>query len=118
MNLTLQKKNGVLGAYIHCGKQGENGRILPDLFNADMSGPPTGAVNGQLSKGTITSADLRGPLADKHISDLVDLLKTGGAYINVHTSKNQEDEIPRNEHSGGQQHYYINFGTKKFIIKG
>jgi hypothetical protein len=33
---------------------------------------PTGAVNGQLSKGTITSADLQEPLAGKHKSDLVD----------------------------------------------
>ena len=65
-----------------------------------MSGPPTGAVNGQLSKGTITSADLQGPLTGKHISDLVKLLKTGGAYINVHTSKNQDGEIRGQVSSG------------------
>ena len=53
---------------------------------------PTGAVNGQLSKGTITSADLQEPLAGKHKYDLVNLLKSG-VYINVHTSKNQDGEI-------------------------
>jgi CHRD domain len=52
-----------------------------------------GAVNGQLSKGTITSADLQEPLAGKHKYDLVNLLKNGGVYINVHTSKNQDGEI-------------------------
>jgi len=41
----------------------------------------------------LTSADLQGPLAGKQISDSVNLLKTGGAYINVHTSKNQDGEI-------------------------
>jgi hypothetical protein len=93
--LDLTKMNGVMGAHIHSGKQGENGPVLAGLFNAAMGGPPTGAVNGQLYpiKGTITSAHLQGPLAGKHISDLVKLLKTGGAYINVHTSQNQNGEI-------------------------
>ena len=98
--LDLTKMNGVMGAHIHSGKQGENGPVLAGLFNAAMSGPPTGAVNGQLSKGTITSADLQGPLAGKHISDLLNLLKTGGAYINVHTSKNQDGEIRGQVSSG------------------
>ena len=98
--LDLTKMNGVMGAHIHSGKQGENGPVLAGLFNAAMSGPPTGAVNGQLSRGTITSADLQGPLAGKHISDLVKLLKTGGAYINVHTSKNQDGEIRGQVSSG------------------
>jgi hypothetical protein len=48
---------------------------------------------------TITSADLQVPLAGKHISDLVKLRKNGGAYINVHTSQNQNGEI-REESSG------------------
>ena len=98
--LKLTKMNSVMGAHIHRGKQGENGPVVAGLFNAAMSGPPTGAVNGQLSKGTITSADLKGPLAGQQISDLVNLLKTDGAYINVHTSQNQNGEIRGQVSSG------------------
>ena len=65
-----------------------------------MSGPPTGAINGQLSKGTITGANLQGPMAGKQISDLVNLLKSGGVYVNVHTSQNQNGEIRGQVSSG------------------
>ena len=35
--------------------------------------------------GTITSADLKGPLAGKDVSDLIRLIEDGNAYVNVHT---------------------------------
>jgi len=46
-----------------------------------------------MGKGKITSSDLQGPLADKQISDLVNMIKSGGAYVNVHTQQNQNGEI-------------------------
>jgi hypothetical protein len=85
--------NSVMGAHIHSGKQGQNGPVVAGLFNPDMSGPPTGTVNGLLKKGTLTSTNLSGQLAGKQISDLVNLIKSGGAYVNVHTTKNQNGEI-------------------------
>jgi CHRD domain len=91
--LNVTKMNGIMGAHIHSGKQGQNGQPVAGIFNPTMSGPPTGAVNGQLSKGTIMSKDLQGSLAGKQISDLVNLLKTGGAYVNIHTTQNQNGEI-------------------------
>jgi CHRD domain len=98
--LNVTKMNSVMGAHIHSGKQGENGPVVAGLFNPAMNGPPTGAVNGQLSKGTITAADLQGPLAGKQISDLINMLKTGGAYVNVHTSQNQNGELRGQVSSG------------------
>jgi len=91
--LNVTKMNSVMGAHIHSGKQGENGPVVAGLFNPAMNGPPTGAISGQLSKGTITSPDLQGPMAGKQISDFANLLKSGGAYVNVHTSQNQNGEI-------------------------
>ncbi|PWU79573.1 MAG: hypothetical protein DLM72_16960 [Candidatus Nitrosopolaris wilkensis] len=91
--LNVTKMSSVMGAHIHNGKQGQNGPVVAGLFNPTMSGPATGAVNGQLSKGTITSTDLTGPLGGKQVSDLVNLLKSGGAYVNVHTTQNQNGEI-------------------------
>jgi hypothetical protein len=91
--LNLENINGVTGAHIHSGKQLENGPIVAGLFNSNMSGPPNGAINGLLTKGTLTSSDLTGPLAGQQISALVDMIRTGGAYVNVHTTQNQNGEV-------------------------
>ncbi|MFZ0514360.1 MAG: CHRD domain-containing protein [Candidatus Nitrosopolaris sp.] len=92
--LNLKNMKGVTGAHIHSGKQGENGPVVAGLFNPSMSGPPTGAINGQLTKGTLTSSDLTGPLAGKlSISALVNMIRSGGAYVNVHTTQNQNGEV-------------------------
>jgi len=85
--------SGVTGTHIHSGKQGENGPVEAGLFNPSMSGPPTGAINGQLKTGTITSSNLTGPLAGQQISALVNMIRSGGAYVNVHTIQNQNGEV-------------------------
>jgi hypothetical protein len=77
-DLTTTNLNGFMMAHIHKGKSGENG-------------PPVAAL--QMGKEKITSFDLQGPLAGKQISDLVDLMKNGQAYANVHTQENQNGEI-------------------------
>ncbi|HET7283316.1 MAG TPA: CHRD domain-containing protein [Nitrososphaeraceae archaeon] len=82
--------NGVTMAHIHSGSIGKNGPIVVTLFK---SAAPTGTMNGPLSQGTITSANLEGPLKGKTISDLVKLLNDGKAYANVHTQQNPKGEI-------------------------
>jgi hypothetical protein len=77
-DLTTTNLNGFMMAHIHKGKAGENGSPVAPL---------------QMGKGKITSSDLKGPLAGKQISDLVDLMKNSGAYVNVHTQQNQNGEI-------------------------
>ena len=42
--------------------------------------------------GTITSADLKGPLEDKQVSDLVNLIREGRAYSSVNTAQNPSGE--------------------------
>jgi hypothetical protein len=90
--LNLENMTGVTGAHVHSGKQGENGPVVADLFNPSMGGPPTGAINGQLRKGSLTSSDLTGPLAGQQISALVNMIRSGGAYVNV-TTQNQNGEV-------------------------
>jgi CHRD domain-containing protein len=43
--------------------------------------------------GTITSADLKGPLAGKQITDLIRLIEDGKAYVNIHTDQNSNGKI-------------------------
>jgi hypothetical protein len=78
-DLTATNLNGFMMAHIHQGKSGENGQPITTPL--------------QMGKGKITSSDLQGSLAGKQISDLVDLMKNGGAYVNVHTNQNQNGEI-------------------------
>jgi hypothetical protein len=95
INYELHLKNirGVKGAHIHIGNRGENGPVVAGLFNPSMNGPPTGAINGLLSSGTLTSLQLTGPLAGKTIGNLLVIIRGGGAYVNVHTTQNQNGEV-------------------------
>ena len=78
-DLSATNLNGFMMAHVHQGKAGENG-------------PPV-TTPLSLGKGKITSSDLQGPLAGKQISDLVNIMKSGGVYVNVHTQQNQNGEI-------------------------
>jgi CHRD domain len=71
--------------HIHSGKKGVSGPIVVALFKSKTASTP---MNGILSQGSITSANLEGPLRGKQISDLVSLISSGGAYANVHTKQN------------------------------
>jgi hypothetical protein len=78
-DLSTTNLQGFMMAHIHQGKSGENGQPITTPL--------------QMGKGKITSSDLRGPLSGKQISDLVNIMKNGGAYVNVHTNQNQNGEI-------------------------
>ena len=54
---------------------------------------PTGSVNGQLSKGVITTSDLSGPLSGKNVIDLTNLMKNNSVYVVVRTQAHENGEI-------------------------
>lgn len=92
MSYTLIVANieNVAAAHIHSGAVGVNGPVVVQLFG----GPTTsGRTNGILAEGTITAADLTGPLSGMTMGDLLELINTGGAYVNVHTVANPSGEI-------------------------
>lgn len=80
----------ITSAELSIGKQGENGQIAVVLFKAAS---PTTNINGTLTQGNISSANLQGPLKDKLVTDLTNILQQGGAYVNVHTVQNPRGEI-------------------------
>jgi hypothetical protein len=88
--ITLADIENVTAAHIHIGKMGKNGGPVAGLF----AGPKKeGKFSGTLSEGTITSKELLGPLAGKSVKDLIGLIKSGDAYVNVHTDKYPDGEI-------------------------
>ena len=88
--LNVSKIDNVFMAHIHMAPTGVNGPIVVWLFPGTTPGVqgPLGAgrFNGQIAEGTITSADLVGPLAGHPLSDLIAAIQAGNAYVNVHTN--------------------------------
>jgi hypothetical protein len=80
--LTVSHLTGAFAAHIHLNGAGVNGPVVVPLFN---SATPTGEVNGLLSQGTITAASLVGPLFGHPFAELLTDIRSGDAYVNVHT---------------------------------
>ena len=92
--LVVANIDDVLMAHIHLGDPGVDGAVVAWLY---PSGPPPqlidGTTRGVLATGTITSADLVGPLAGQDLGDLLAAIDAGSTYVNVHTSANPGGEI-------------------------
>lgn len=76
--------NNAFMAHIHLGAVGSNGPIVAFLYGPVT--PGGGRTDGMLAEGTITAANLIGPLAGHPLSDLIAAMENGGAYVNVHTN--------------------------------
>lgn len=93
--LNVANIENVLQAHIHLGEAGTNGPVVAFLY---PDGPPPvlipGRFSGTLAEGTITADDLVGPLAGSDdIDALLEHIRNGNAYVNVHTQQNQGGEI-------------------------
>ncbi|MCA1668641.1 MAG: CHRD domain-containing protein [Thermomicrobia bacterium] len=77
-----------VAAHIHVGGMGVSGPVVVALY----SGKNVGPFGGVLSSGTITAQNLDGPLKGKTMDDLFAAMKSGGAYVNVHTEKHPGGE--------------------------
>jgi hypothetical protein len=87
--LNVANIENVVMAHIHQGGPGATGDPVVWLYPSTTPGvlAPAGGgrVSGPIVSGTITAANLVGPLAGADLDDLVELLRAGGAYVNVHT---------------------------------
>ncbi len=86
-------------AHIHKGPAEVIGPVVVWLFpsTAPMPGPINiGFVEGLLAKGTFTAKDFVGPLKDSTLDALLDAIRAGDAYVNVHTSNGSKVFAPGN----------------------
>jgi hypothetical protein len=81
-------------AHIHLDTGVALGPIVVWLY--PRTPPPReipGRFDGVLAKGRITDADLVGPLQGMTVANLVGKMRTGEAYVVVHTTQNPPGEI-------------------------
>jgi hypothetical protein len=84
----------IMGAHIHSGNLGENGPVVATLFNPSMTATQNSGIMNETSfKGIITASFLEGPLTGSQMSDLIKLVSSKAAYVNIHTQQNQDGEI-------------------------
>lgn len=92
--LIVANIQNVTMAHIHLAPAGANGPVVVWLY---PDGPPAqllpGRSSGVLATGTIQAADLVGLLAGASLDELIDELRAGNAYVNVHTTAYPAGEV-------------------------
>ena len=83
--VTVSNLNDVTAAHIHIGKAEETGPPAANLLER----APEGAVNGTLCSGMIKASDLK----SETIASLLAKIRSGDAYVNVHTKAHPDGEI-------------------------
>ena len=84
--LTVSGILNAASADLHIGPATANGPLIVKLFPTGGAAPKKGEFSGVLAQGTIEASDLSGPLTGSPLSELIDLMREGSAYTNVHTS--------------------------------
>ena len=87
--LIVANIDNVFMAHIHLAAPGVNGPIVVWLYPSTTPVPAPvaqGRIDGVIAEGTITAANLVGPLAGAPLSALLDDLRSGNAYVNAHTN--------------------------------
>ena len=82
--LIVANIDNVIASHIHLGPAGANGPVVAFLYGP--AAPAGGRIQGVIGEGLIDSSDLTGPLLGLELSVLIEALRTGGAYVNVHTN--------------------------------
>lgn len=77
------------GAHIHCAPAGENGPVV--VF---LAGVIPGGIDGTAEiKATLTAANIVDPACGSTIAELVESMREGRTYVNVHSAANPTGEI-------------------------
>lgn len=88
--LTVKDIRNPAGADIHLGPDSANGPLVVKLFPASGASGKKGDFSGVLAEGSFTAADLIGPLKGAPLSDLIDEIRAGNTYTNIHTNDGAE----------------------------
>ena len=88
--IRVKNMEGPTAAHIHLGAKGKNG---PPIALIKITTSKIGKFSGTLAKGRITAQDLMTSYKGKALKDLIDAMKSGNTYVNVHTARYPDGEI-------------------------
>jgi hypothetical protein len=88
--VTVNNISNATLAHIHLAQKGQNGPVVVNFFLGPVK---AGSFSGTLAQGDVTSANFVGPLAGHQMSELINDLKSGMCYANVHTTAHPPGEI-------------------------
>lgn len=95
--LNVANVDNITQAHIHCGAAGVNGPVVVFLYGFNAAGT---SQNGRLSAGTATNAQVIArpssptcPGGVSSLADVIEKMRTGQAYVNVHTISLPPGEI-------------------------
>ena len=87
--VTVDRLANASTADLHLGSTANIGPVVVKLWPAG-SGQKQGEFSGTLAEGSFEAGDLLGPMTGAPLSDLLEELKAGNAYVNVHTNDGAE----------------------------
>lgn len=90
--ITIANIENVTMAHFHLAPAGTNGSPVVWLYD-NRVGQPAGPSNGILAEGTITQANLVGPLAGQSLGSLIWNIREGNIYVNVHSTSFPGGEV-------------------------
>lgn len=80
---------GAAGAHIHCAPAGQNGPVV--VF---LAGEVPGGFDGTIEvKATVTDANIVDQTCGATIAELVDSMRDGNTYVNVHSIDHPGGEV-------------------------
>ena len=90
VNITVNGLTNVRFGHFHTAASGANGAVVAFLVD-----PPTltGPQTGRIGKQFITAANLSGTLVGRPLSALIDQMRAGTVYVNLHTDANPGGEL-------------------------
>ncbi|MCK0145453.1 CHRD domain-containing protein [Arenibacter sp. F26102] len=89
--ITAANIENVRAAHFHVAPMGSNGGVVAFLYS--NTNQPSGPQNGVLVEGIITADDLINSMLGQPLSNLIDEIRAGNIYVNVHTSQYPGGEI-------------------------
>lgn len=83
--VTVDKISNPSQADLHLGSASQNGPPVVRLWPLGDAKAKRGPYSGVLAEGNFDAGDFTGSLAGSPMSDLIEELRAGNAYVNVHT---------------------------------
>jgi hypothetical protein len=80
----------VTASHIHIAPPGQNGPVVVPFCGTPNT--PACGQDGVIAEGSFTDANLSGTMSGASLGDMVDAIRAGNAYVNVHTTKFPDGE--------------------------